>query len=153
MFKGKAMDNLDINNPGRQDLNEPIPLDEPIPFDNIGPGESGVSHAPLDLGGGSKAQAPKAQAPKPAAPKATAKPKPPVGAPREPSEKLASGDRIIGMKTFFTKLHAGAIAFLEEQIARWLKDNPDIVVKRTNVVTGDVVGKKVEPNIIITVWY
>ncbi len=147
------MDNPDINNPEKQDLNEPIPLDEPIPFDDIGPGESGVSHAPLDLGGGSKAQAPKARAPQPAPPKAAAKPKPSVAKRQEASEKLASGDRILGMKTFFTKLHGGAIAFLEEQIARWLKDNPDIVVKHTNVVTGDVVGKKVEPNIIITIWY
>ena len=57
------------------------------------------------------------------------------------------------MKTFFTKLHGGAIAFLEEQIARWLKANPDVTVKRTNVVTGPIVGKKVEPNIIITIWY
>lgn len=144
------MDNLDINNPGDQGLNEPIPLDEPIPFDNIGPSESGISHEPLDLGGGSKGQAPRAQAPK-AAPKP--KPKPSAISSRPASEKLASGDRITGMKTFFTKLHAGAIAFLEEQIARWLKDNPDVIVKRTNVVTGDVVGKKTEPNIIITVWF
>lgn len=142
------MENLDFNNPGKQDLNEPIPLDEPIPFDNIGPGESGVSHAPLDLGGPSKAQAPKAEPPK-----AVAKPKVSTVMGQKPAEKLASGDRIIGMKTFFTKLHAGAISFLEETIARWLKDNPDVVIKRTNVVTGDVVGKKVEPNIIITIWF
>ncbi|UCF17868.1 MAG: hypothetical protein JSW59_10460 [Phycisphaerales bacterium] len=147
------MDNFDVSNFGAQDLNEPIPLDEPIPFDNIGPGESGVSHAPLDLGGGSKAQAPKTEEPKAVPPKAAARPKPSVVTGGESREKLASGDRIIGMKTFFTKLHAGAISFLEEQIARWLKDNPDVIVKRTNVVTGDVVGKKTEPNIIITVWY
>ena len=143
------MDNLDISNFDVQDLNEPIPLDGPIPFDNIGPGESGVSHAPLDLGGGGTAQAPKAAAPKPA----VARPSASVLTGGGSTGKLASGDRIVGMKTFFTKLHAGAIDFLEEQIARWLKANPGIVVKRTNVVTGDVVGKKVEPNIIITVWY
>jgi hypothetical protein len=95
------------------------------------------------------------QAPKPAAPKAVAKPKPKpaVATGHTTGKNLASGDRITGMKTFFTKLHAGALAFLEEQIARWLQDNPDIVIKRTNVVTGDVVGKKVEPNVIITVWF
>ena len=71
----------------------------------------------------------------------------------KPTGKIVSTDRIVGMKTFFTKLHGGAIEFLEEQIARWLKANPDVIVKRTNVVTGDVVGKKVEPNIIITIWY
>ncbi len=115
-------------------------------IDDIG-SETGVSHAPLDLGG-SAVQTPLAGAPKPAT-----KPTPPVLQREKPTEKIASIDRIMGMKTIFTKLHAGAIAFLEEQIARWLKENPDIVIKRTNVVTGDVVGKKTEPNIIITVWY
>ena len=142
------MDDLDLSNFGTQDLNEPIPLDGPIPFENIGPGESGVSHAPLDLGGGT---AP-ALAPKAAAPKPVAKPAASVLG-TESTEKLVSGDRIVGMKTFYIKLHAGAITFLEEQIARWLKANPSVVVKRTNVVTGPVTGKKVEPNIIITVWF
>jgi len=142
------MDDLDLSNFGAQDLDEPIPLDGPIPFENIGPGESGVSHAPLDLGGGT---AP-ARAPKAAAPKPVAKPAAPILS-TEPTEQLASGERIVGMKTFYTKLHGGAITFLEEQIARWLKANPGVVLKRTNVVTGDVVGKKVEPNIIITVWF
>ncbi len=146
------MDNLDLSNFDAQDLNEPIPLDGPIPFESIGPGESGVSHAPLDLGGGT-APAPKAPAPKPTAAKPVAKPIGSAATGGQAGEKLVSTDRIIGMKTFFTKLHGGAIAFLEEQIARWLKSNPDIIVKRTNVVTGPVVGKKVEPNIIITVWY
>lgn len=157
------MDNFDISNFGDPDLDDPIPLDGPIPFDNIAPGESGVSHAPLDLGGGStvqtpkaavpKATAPKALAPKAAAPKPVAKPSGSVPTGAEATRKPVAGDRIVGMKTFFTKLHAGAIDFLEDQIARWLEANPGIVVKRTNVVTGDVVGKKTEPNIIITVWY
>ncbi len=142
------MDNFDVSNFGAQNLNEPIPLDEPIPFDNIGGSEGGVSHAPLDLGGGSAAQAPKVAAPKPAA-----KPSGLVLTSEKPAEKVVSTDRIVGVKTFFTKLHGGAITFLEEQIVRWLKANPDVVVKRTNVVTGDIVGKKVEPNIIITIWY
>ena len=142
------MDNFDVSNFDPKDLNEPIPLDGPIPFENIGPGESGVSHAPLDLGGGSAAQAPKAAAPRPAA-----KPSRSALTREKPTENIVSTDRIVGMKTFFTKLHGGAIDFLEEQIVRWLKANPDVVVKRTNVVTGDVVGKKVEPNIIITIWY
>ena len=142
------MDNFDLSNLGAQDLNEPIPLDGPIPFDNIGPSESGISHAPLDLGGGSATQSPKVAAPKPAA-----KPSGLTVTSEKPTGKVVSTDRIVGMKTFFTKLHAGAIDFLEQQIVRWLKANPDVVVKRTNVVTGDVVGKKIEPNIIITVWY
>jgi len=141
------MDNFDVSNFEPQDLSEPISLDGPIPFDNIDPGESGVSHAPLDLGGGT------AQAPKVAAPKPVAKPSGSTLTGEKPTGKIASTDRIVGMKTFYTKLHGGAITFLEEQIARWLKANPDVIVKRTNVVTGPVTGKKVEPNIIITIWY
>ena len=142
------MDNFDLSN-----LDEPIHLDEPIPFDNIAPGESGVSHAPLDLGGGSPAP-PKAPVPKAPAPKPVIKPSGPAPLGTKKAEIVASaGDRIVGMKTFYTKLHGGAITFLEDQIARWLQANPDVVIKRTNVVTGDVVGKKTEPNIIITIWY
>ena len=62
-------------------------------------------------------------------------------------------ERITGVKTFFTKLHSGAIEFLDEQINTWLKANPDIVVKRTNTVAGMIVGKKTEPSIVITIWY
>ena len=142
------MDNFDVSNSEPQDLSEPISLDGPIPFDNIDPGESGVSHAPLDLGGGGTAQAPKVAVPQPAA-----KPSGSTLTGEKPTEKIVSTDRIVGVKTFYTKLHGGAITFLEEQIARWLKANPDVIVKRTNVVTGPVVGKKVEPNIIITIWY
>jgi hypothetical protein len=43
--------------------------------------------------------------------------------------------------------------FLDEQITKWLKDNPGIIIKRTNTVTGEIQGKKTEPNIVITVWY
>ena len=153
LVKGQSMDDLDLSNFDAPDLNEPIPLDGPIPFDNIGPGESGISHAPLDLGGGGAAPAPSAPAPKAPAPKAVAKPSASVATGGKPTEPLASADRIVGMKTFFTKLHGGAIEFLEQQIARWLEANPGIVVKRTNVIQGPVVGKKVEPNIIITIWY
>jgi hypothetical protein len=58
-----------------------------------------------------------------------------------------------GVKTFFTKLHTGAIDFLDEQITNWLKQNPGIIIKQTNTTVGEVQGKKTEPNIIITVWY
>ncbi len=133
------MENLNINNP----LNQPSPInkdiDKPIPFDDSAPGEKGVSHAPLDLGGTSPVQIPKVEMPKPAA--------------KKPTEKIASTDRIGGVKTFFTKLHPGALNFLDEQITRWLTENPDVQVKRTNVVTGHLQAKKTEPNILITVWY
>ncbi len=136
------MDNFDMSNFGSQDLNEPIPLDKdfdkPIPFDDVGTSETGVSHSPLDLGGGT-AKVPKIGVPKPVAKKS--------------AEKITSTDRIAGVKTFFTKLHPGAMNFLDEQITTWLKNNPGVTVKRTNTVTGQVQAKKTEPNIVITVWY
>ena len=138
------MDNFESINLGGQNLNEPIPLgedlDKPIPFDNTGAGGTGVSHSPLDLGGSSPVEAPKIKVPQPVAMKPTEK-------------KVVSSDRITGVKTFFTKLHPGAINFLDEQITKWLKENPDVKIKRTNTVTGEIQGKKTDPNIIITVWY
>ena len=137
------MDNFDSINLGGPNLNEPIPLDEdldkPIPLGNAGAGEMGVSHSPLDLGGSSPVKVPKIEVPMPVAIK--------------PAEKVVSTERIAGVKTFFTKLHAGAMNFLDEQITKWLRENPDVKIKRTNIVTGPIQGKKTEPNIIITVWY
>jgi len=138
-MKEYSMENFNLNNP----LNQPSPInkdiDKPIPFDDSAPGEKSVSHAPLDLGGTSPVQIPKIEMSKPAA--------------KKPTEKIASTDRIGGVKTFFTKLHPGALNFLDEQITRWLTENPSIQVKRTNVVTGHLQAKKTEPNILITVWY
>jgi hypothetical protein len=106
----------------------------PIPFDNS------ISHAPLNLGGGA---APKIE--KPAQPAALTAAK--------SVAVNSSAERITGAKTFFTKLHAGAIEFQDEIITKWLKDNPGVSIKLTNVITGEIQGKKTEPNMIITVWY
>jgi len=142
------MDNLDSSKaPGNENLDAPIPFDEdldrPIPFDDVNTSETGVSHAPLTLGGGGPVEAPKVKA----APQLTR----PVE--KKPQEKIVSSDRITGIKTFFTKLHPGAMEFLDEQIGNWLKKNPGVTIKRTNVTTGNVQAKKTEPNIIITIWY
>jgi hypothetical protein len=140
------MDNLNSNMAG-QNKDDPIPLDEdlnkPIPLEDISIGGSyeggGVSHSPLDLGGSSPVEVPQVDAPSPVAKKS--------------AEKVVSSDRITGVRTFFTKLHPGAINFLDEQITNWLAENPEIAIKRTNIITGHVQAKKTEPNIIITVWY
>jgi len=152
------MDSLSNNN--RLSSNRPIPLanaDKPIPLAN-GSGKDApeVSRAPLTLGGGGGQPAP-APAPS-AAPKPAPKPKPKIVVPTSGTKKVeapvsSAGARITGVKTFFTKLHPGAIEFLDEQIGRWLEKNPQVVIKHTNIVTGDVEAKKTEPNIIITVWY
>ena len=135
------MENSNQNNP----LNQPHPvhkdIDKPIPFDDSDSGKSGVSHSPLDLGGTKPVQIPKVETPKPAA------------AAKKTTANTASTGRIAGVKTFFTKLHPGALNFLDEQITRWLTENPDVQIKRTNVTTGEVQAKKTEPNIIITIWY
>lgn len=131
------MDNFDSSNFGKEDL------DEPIPFDDGDISEAGVSHSPLNLGGGEMPDVPMVE-PAAGAVIPTAK---------KAAEKIVSTDRITGVKTFFTKLHPGAIEFLDEQITNWLNGNPGIRIHRTNITTGEVTSKKVEPNIIITVWY
>ena len=135
------MDNFDGINVGNQNRNDPIPFDD-------GTGGAGVSHAPLDLGGA-------AQVPQAAAPKPVVKPSPSIVATAgaRPVQKTAPTRRIEGVKTFFTKLHPGAIEFLDEQITRWLSENPQVDIKRTNVTVGEVQAKKTEPNILVTVWY
>ena len=77
----------------------------------------------------------------------------PAPAAQKPAEKVTSSDRITGVKTFFTKLHPGALNFLDEQITKWLAENPEVVIKRTNIITGEIQAKKTDPNIIITVWF
>jgi hypothetical protein len=126
--------NLAGNN---EDFDDPIPLDDeldnPIPLKDDAD-RATVSHAPLNLGGSGTAEVEKP-------------------AVRKAAGVITSTDRITGLKTFFTKLHPGAMEFLDEQINKWLKDNPGIVIKRTDTTTGEVQAKKTEPNIIITVWY
>ena len=143
------MDNFDNSNfSSNANLDQPIPfdedLDQPIPFDDDETSDSSVSHSPLSLGGGGTAQAPKIETPKIEVPKPALK---------KVVEKVVSTNRITGVKTFFTKLHPGALDFLDEQITKWLKDNPGLTIRRTNTVTGMIQAKKTEPNIIITVWY
>ena len=132
------MDNFDSNKlPGNEDPDKPIPFDDDT-------SQTKVSHSPLNLGGGGTAEVAKPIAEKPVVQKP---------AEAQPTVKKVSTDRITGVKTFFTKLHPGAMEFLDEQINKWLKNNPDISIKCTNTTTGEIQAKKTEPNIIITVWY
>lgn len=139
--------------PGNDDFDEPIPLDDdldkPVPLDddpdkpiplNDDTSEASVSHSPLNLGGGGTAEPPKPVVQGSAAEELT-------------EEMSSAAGRITGVRTFFTKLHPGAMEFLDGQIKKWLRENPDIKIRRTDTTTGDVQAKKTEPNIIITVWY
>jgi len=131
------MDNFDNSKiPGSEDR------EKPIPFDDYDTNKASISRSPLNLGGGT-AGAPTA--------KVSAQPPGPVA--KNPAEKMVPSERITGVKSFFTKLHPGAIDFLDEQITNWLNNNPSITIKRTNTVVGEVQAKKTEPNIIVTIWY
>ena len=147
------MNDLSNNgSPGNSDVNKPIPFDNGDKATSVSSapvsGAPNVSRAPLNLGGAAKApstQAPgPAPAPKPASPPPTRSVSP---------ASVGSGDRITGVKTFFTKLHPGALEFMDDQIGGWLKEHPEVSIKHTNVTTGEVQAKKTEPNIIITLWY
>lgn len=139
------MDNASNSNPNRSG---PIPLNggagEPArPVEAQAAAPPNVSRAPLNLGRGvSTPTAP--AAPKPAIPRP---------APAKPTAPAAAADRITACKTFFTKMHPGAIHFLDEQIAKWLSENPQVVIKHTNVLQGEITEKKIEQNIVIVVWY
>jgi hypothetical protein len=132
------MSDFDVRNiPPAPEVNE-----EPIPFDDSdGKDSSDVSHAPLTLG------------PEPVEIPET-KPSIQAAAPEPAQQKTApSAGRITACKTFFTKLHPGAIEFLDGQIAEWIKKNPAVVIKSTDSTVGEVQAKKTEQNLIITIWY
>jgi hypothetical protein len=151
------MDNAVNSSPPQTDLNRPIPVesDHPKPagpaVNHAAAPAAGVSRAPLNLGAAAKP----AVAPPPAPAAAPAMPK--IVTTTPPLKKLGTGamssERITGVKTFFAKLHPGAIEFLNDQIMTWLKENPGISIKHTNIATGDVQGKNTEANLIIIVWY
>jgi hypothetical protein len=137
------MSDFDVRNipPG------PEPVEEPIPFDdnNSDKGDSsGVSHSPLTLGP-EPVKIPETKSEKPAE-------QPTVTAPAQ-QQNNPSVARITGCKTFFTKLHPGAIEFLDGQITEWIKKNPNSTIKSTNSTVGEVQAKKTEQNLIITIWY
>ena len=132
------MDNSGSSNPSpNQDSNKSIPLADDT--------KTVISHSPLNLGGSTAAPAPKPKA------KVTTQP---IGSVVKKVDRTASSSvRITGVRTFFVKLHPGAIKFLDEQISDWLKDNPGVKIKQTNTTVGEIQGKKTESNIIVTVWY
>jgi len=143
-----------MNNAGNSGP-QPIPpeagANNPIPAESKpAGGPAPVSRAPLSLGGSGAPVAGPARTPA-AVPRGAAPGPKPV--PLRPVAAVYGNERICGCKTFFTKLHPGAIDFMDEQITQWLKDNPGVVIKATSAVTGEIQAKKTEPNILLTVWY
>jgi len=145
------MDNSDLIN---FDENKGFPktapeLDEPIPFNDSDPQPKPVSRKPINLG--ANLQVSTGVKPRPTS-------KPAVSAPvtnhaAGSGVQGTKGNRIANLKTFFTKLHPGALTFLDEQVSEWLKGNPGVNIKMTNVTVGDVMSKKTEPNLILNLWY
>jgi hypothetical protein len=127
---------------GSEDLDELVVFGEsrtlnpeeekPIPFDDAENDQGNISHAPLNLDSSTTLF---------------------ETAHEKTTGEKSSPERITRVRTFFTKLHAGSIDFLDQQINNWLRDNPGIVIKRTDTTVGSVVAKKTEPNIVITIWY
>lgn len=107
--------------------------EKPIPIENGKEDLSNISHAPLNLDSSSIMEA--------------------VTEPGVKGQEKSDPNRITHVKTFFTKLHAGSLEFLDVQISKWLRDNPGVVIKRTDTCVGEVVAKKTEQNLVITVWY
>lgn len=156
------MNDFDLDDiPLGNDSDAPIPFNNdrnaPIPFDDdLDDDDNSVSHSPLDLGGGNSKAEPDPMEIEPLEIEPLTEPAPaisPTIAAAAAPDPVASGERITGVKTFFTKLHAGALDFLGEQINGWLKKNPNIFIKHTNTACGTIVGKKAEPSLIVTVWY
>lgn len=157
------MDNFDLDNFDADNGKVPPPAaNAPIPFDDSDPpvSASPVSRRPLTLGtnGSPKPQAaarPQASAPRPVPRPA---PRPASAQAGAVSKKVAlavsdNAPRITGLKTFYTKLHPGALDFIDEQVAEWLKAHPSVQIKQTNVTVGEVQAKKTEPNIILSIWF
>ncbi|MHC4266448.1 MAG: hypothetical protein ACYSUK_11020 [Planctomycetota bacterium] len=134
------MSDFDVRNiPPAPEINE-----EPIPFDDddSDKGESsGVSHSPLTLG------------PDPVKIPETNPNQPQDASGPAPQQTVPPAGRITGCKTFFTKLHPGALEFLDGQITEWIKKNPNVTIKSTNTAVGEVQAKKSEQNLIVTIWY
>jgi hypothetical protein len=150
------MDNLGNNSSHSDAPDKPIPLPDgpsgPVAEkENPAGSAPPVSRAPLSLGG---TGAPVAN-PAPAAHPTVSTSAPRVQTPMPVRRPVAAAPaaRITNCRTFFTKLHPGAIKFMDDQITAWLKENPGVVIKRTNAVTGEIVDKKTEPSILITIWY
>ena len=154
------MENFDLEN---FDDKLPAPSQEgmTIPFDDSDPPPTAppVSRKPLTLGangsprpqGTPKPASAQASAPRPVQRPASAQ----AGAVAKKVAQTVNGAsrRITGVKTFYTKLHPGALDFLDEQIADWLKANPTVAIKQTNVTVGEVQAKKTEPNLIVSLWF
>ena len=58
------------------------------------------------------------------------------------------------VRTFHIRLSEHTTNVIDDQINKWIDENPDISVKFTNTTVGEVEGKTAtRPHLIVTVWY
>lgn len=63
-----------------------------------------------------------------------------------------TGHGAIHVKTFVTKLRLDAIEHVDEQINNWLDNHPEYEVKFVSQTIGQLVGKRTEDALFISVW-
>lgn len=56
-------------------------------------------------------------------------------------------------RTFHSKLSAGAVAYMNEQINQWADSNNDVQIKFATSCIGVFEGKHADPHLIITIFY
>ncbi len=128
------MDNTDSNKPAHSGNTN----DEP----------GNISHSPLDLGGSRPIEVNKVPKPQPRPVAA-----PVVNIPKTSTVQSVPTGKITGVKTIYTKLHAGSLDFLDGLINDWIRENPTKEIKMVQTTVGELQGKKTEPNIIVVIWF
>jgi len=128
------MDNLNTN--------------KPTPSGPANTNKVNISNSPLDLGASRPVEVNKIPKPQPQ-PVAV----PAVKMPITSSVQSVPTGKISGVKTIYTKLHAGSLDFLDGLINEWIKENPTKEIKIVQTTVGEIQGKKTEANIIVSIWY
>jgi hypothetical protein len=63
-----------------------------------------------------------------------------------------SGKGATRCRIFYSKIAVAPLEHLETQINDWL-DGEDVDVKQVGHIIGNMVGKTIEPSLIVMVWY
>jgi hypothetical protein len=64
-----------------------------------------------------------------------------------------TGQGAVRCRVFHSKINDQSLEHMQKMINDWLDANPEIEVKHVGHMVGDLTGKKVEPNVIVVVWY
>lgn len=64
----------------------------------------------------------------------------------------ADGTGATHVKTFYSKLRADALDFMDHQINEWLDAHPELEVKFATTTIGELTGKTKELALFVNVW-